>query len=134
MRIKSKTHFHTPISSGERKCAWLERVTRVAPLAARPARQLSIADFARQIYHKSYPIRQSARSHSRLHPRLSSIHILSFKNKKHPRGVPFVFGAGDESRTFVYCLKFCPIIGYNCISCMFSLYKIRFLKSIICTR
>ena len=46
MGIKSKTHFHIPYNSRSWKCAWLEQVTRVVPLAARPARQLSIADFA----------------------------------------------------------------------------------------
>ena len=29
MGIKSKTHFHTPITSRWWKCAWLEQVTRV---------------------------------------------------------------------------------------------------------
>ena len=46
MEIKSKTHFLTPYKSRLWKCAWLEQVTRVAPLAARPAGQLLIVHFA----------------------------------------------------------------------------------------
>ena len=42
MGIKSKTHFHIPYKSRWWKCAWLEQVTRVAPLAARPDKRLSI--------------------------------------------------------------------------------------------
>jgi len=114
--------------------SFLEQVTRVAPLAARPARQLSIAAFAVRFFRLCYHIRQSAHSRSRLHPRLSS-NFGYFQNKGRTHKTSCLyFGAGDESRTFVYCLKFCPIIGYNCISCMFLLYKIRFLKSIIYTR
>ena len=99
MGIKSKTHFHTPITSRWWKCAWLEQATRVAPLAARPAKRLSTVCFALLLTRFPSSVGKMlalARS-STLDSRRNTL-ILP-KRKTHRVGCVCLFGAGERGRS-----------------------------------